>query len=59
MVDKTQHMFHLILFITIGNQKWQGAIPSFIKTLIKRKIALPCSRWEVKALIKRRPEARA
>lgn len=59
MVDKTQHIFHLMLFITIGNQKWHGAIPSFIRTLIRRNIEPILNRWEVSALISKSPEASA
>lgn len=30
-VDRIQHISHEIEFITVGSQKWQGAIPSFIR----------------------------
>lgn len=59
IVDNTQHIFHLILFITIGNQKWHGAIPSFIRILIRRNIGPTPKRWEVSALINNSPEASA
>ena len=37
-VDRVRHRGHLIEFITEGNQKWKGAIPSLIiraKDIIK------------------------
>lgn len=59
IVESNQHIFQEILFITIGNQKWQGAIPSFIRRAKNRNLGLLSWYWEEIAPRRRSPEARA
>lgn len=58
-MDRIQHIFHVTEFITLGSQKWQGAIPNFITRLSVSKGAKIVLELKFKAAIIRAPDARA